>query len=222
MELRLDRKDEHPLFRTDIVALQNLLDQHGIAFPEKFSGRIEEYCRLIAEWNKRMSLVSEKDEMKLVEHVADSLSVLAVEPHLRGKRLLDVGSGAGFPGLVLKLWADDLDVVLLESVRKKTLFLRKAIDVLDLRGAEVAQERYEEYSSDEKFDLVTLRAVKNADAFLEKAAKLLKPGGKFVHFTTERKNSLDILRSPLLKSFKLSEMKAPWGRGILVVYELVS
>jgi putative acetyltransferase len=203
----------------DLPGLQKLLRKHGLPFPKDFSERTERYCKLILEWNERASLVSAKDEARLIEHFADSLSLLAVEPHLGGKSLLDIGSGAGFPGLVLKLWADDLDVVLLESNRKKALFLKKAIDALGLNGAAVAQERYEDYSPDEKFDLITLRAIKNADAFLGKVATLLKVGGKYVHYTTERRVSADAFPSSLRNSFEVSRERAAWGRGILAVYK---
>ena len=139
------------------------------------------YRQELLEWNTRFNLTAIKDpEEVLVKHFLDSLSLLQVydKPHAR---LLDIGSGAGFPGLPLKIARPQWHVTLMEATGKKTLFLQHVIDILRLEEIEVVHNRAEEVAHKQQyrgvFDVVTARAVASLSSLLEYCAPYCRVGG---------------------------------------------
>jgi 16S rRNA (guanine527-N7)-methyltransferase len=146
--------------------------------------RLMRYREELLRWNERVNLTSVVDpEEVLTRHFLDSLSVLTVAdaPHCR---LLDIGSGAGFPGLPLKIVRPAWWVTLLEATAKKVAFLRHMQQVLELEDLEVVQGRAEQLGHDPayrgRFDLVTARAVAALPVVLEYAAPYCRQGGRVV------------------------------------------
>lgn len=152
----------------------------GIALPEDRLALLEAYRETLLLWNSKMNLVSLRSEMDLpVRHVIDSLALL---PFLPGgsARLLDIGSGAGFPAIPLKIFRSDLHVTLLEASRKKCSFLREVIRRLGLKGIEVMNCRLETLQTESPplpFDVIVSRATFKMKDLVERALPLLKPGG---------------------------------------------
>ncbi|ANX03178.1 16S rRNA (guanine(527)-N(7))-methyltransferase RsmG [Immundisolibacter cernigliae] len=132
--------------------------------------------RLLAQWNRSFNLTALRTPADMVAgHLLDSLAVLA---HLPPGRLLDVGTGAGFPGLPLAIARPDTAHVLLDSHLKKTRFVQHAALTLDLHNVEVVQQRAEQYRPDAPFPVVIARAFAPLPRLLRLIGHLCAPGGR--------------------------------------------
>lgn len=143
--------------------------------------KLVQYLDLLLHWNQKINLTSIRTpEECITRHFGETLLLSKVVP-LTG-RLLDIGSGAGFPGLALKLIASELEVVLLEPVAKKRAFLKEVARTCGLLSVEVVGSRLLEFCPVERpgsFDIVTVRAVGGIESMMSATTRLLKPGGWF-------------------------------------------
>ncbi len=140
--------------------------------------RMLDYLLLIEKWNKAYNLTAVRQPAKmLTHHLLDSLSVL---PHVRGLRVLDVGSGAGLPGIPLALAQPKWRLTLLDSNHKKTTFLRQAMIELKLTNVDVVCDRVETWTSPQPFDTVVSRAFSDLPEFLSLAGRLCAKTGVVV------------------------------------------
>ena len=147
----------------------------GLGLPDAGVERLIRYLLLLEKWNRVFNLTAVRDRSAVVErHLIDSLSVL---PHVQGSRLIDVGSGAGLPGLPLALARPDLYVELIDSNSKKTRFLKQAVLELRIPNVEVVHGRVETYVPDAPFDCVVSRAFASVSELWRLAAHLLTPDG---------------------------------------------
>ena len=150
----------------------------GIAVPANAQQRMLDYLALVGKWNKAYNLTAVREpEKMLTHHLLDSLAVL---PHVRGPRVLDVGSGAGLPGIPLALARPDWQVTLLDSSHKKTTFLRQAMIELKLTNVDVACARVEAWPAPQPFDTVVSRAFSELSEFLALAGKLCAKDGVMI------------------------------------------
>lgn len=150
----------------------------GLALSPHIVARLVLYLKEMQRWNQRMNLTSLEDELDIVsKHFLDSLAALKLFDPRPGLRLLDVGTGAGFPGLVLKIQAPALAVTLLEPSTKKAAFLHHVMGLLGISGVKILTARLEDFTDKTPYDLVTTRAVK-AEVILGEAPRLLAPGGR--------------------------------------------
>lgn len=134
-----------------------------------------DYLDLIGKWNKAYNLTAVRDPAKmLTHHLLDSLAVL---PHVRGDRVLDVGSGAGLPGIPLALARPDWHITLLDASHKKTVFLRQAVIELKLDNVDVVCARVESWSAEARFDTVVSRAFSDLAEYLSLAGRWCEPTG---------------------------------------------
>jgi 16S rRNA (guanine527-N7)-methyltransferase len=135
------------------------------------------YIDILQKWNRVYNLTAVRESEKMVStHLLDSLAVV---PHLQGPRLLDVGSGAGLPGIPVAIAKSEYEVTLLDSNHKKAAFLRQAATELRLNNAKVVCERVEAWHPAEKFDCIISRAFSELAEFVALAKHLLAPGGVF-------------------------------------------
>jgi 16S rRNA (guanine527-N7)-methyltransferase len=139
------------------------------------SAALDRYLDLLEKWNRVYNLTAIRDRGRMVTH--HLLDSLVVSPHLRGPRVLDVGSGAGLPGIPLAIANPALQVTLLESNRKKSAFLTQAVAELQLANAAVVTERVEAWQTDQRFDTIVSRAFAELGEFVALSGRLLAPDG---------------------------------------------
>jgi 16S rRNA (guanine527-N7)-methyltransferase len=150
----------------------------GLQVPTEIRKRLAEYLALIAKWNRVHNLTAVRETSKMVSvHALDSLAIL---PHVKAASLVDVGSGAGLPGIPLALMWPQARVVLLDSNHKKAAFLRQAVIELGLKNVEVVCERAELWEPPHKFELVISRAFSDLPEFLKLAGRLCASHGVIV------------------------------------------
>lgn len=158
------------------------LEKLGIAATSKQMASLEKYYLFLKMENDKYNLtaITEKDKVYL-KHFYDSLTIIKAI-NLKDQTICDIGTGAGFPGVVLKIFFPNLKVTLVDSSLKKTTFLEKLISELDLIDIEVIQSRVEDFSqsNEEKYNLVVVRAVAPLNIVLELSAKITKIHGKIV------------------------------------------
>jgi 16S rRNA (guanine527-N7)-methyltransferase len=160
------------------------LSQLSLTMSDQQLAQFLRYQQELLDWNTRFNLTAITDpEDVQIKHFLDSLSLLAAYDRPQVD-LLDIGSGAGFPGLALKIVRPEWNVTLLEATGKKVTFLRHVIETLQLEGIVAVQGRAEELAHQEayraKFDLVTARAVASLSALLEYSAPYCRVGGSIV------------------------------------------
>jgi 16S rRNA methyltransferase gidB len=159
------------------------LKKIGIILNDNQLNQLERYYELLVEKNKVMNLtgIVEKEEVYL-KHFYDSLTIVKSIDLNKISNLCDIGTGAGFPGLVLKIVFPQLKVVLLDSLNKRVDFLNNVINTLNLKNIEVIHTRAEEYALSHRnsFDVTTARAVANLSILLEYAIPMTKVGGYFI------------------------------------------
>jgi 16S rRNA (guanine527-N7)-methyltransferase len=151
----------------------------GVDVPAGATARMAAHLELVAKWNRVHNLTAVRDtDQMVVLHLLDSLSLL---PHLgTGESLLDVGTGAGFPGIPLALARPELQVTLLDSSRKKCTFLEQAKTELGLTSVAVACERVETWRPERRYDVVASRAFAELSDFVTQARHLVAPGGRLL------------------------------------------
>jgi 16S rRNA (guanine527-N7)-methyltransferase len=150
----------------------------GLELPAAARHDLLHYLELLQKWNKVYNLTAIRDpEQMVTHHLLDSLSVA---PHIWPGRWLDVGCGAGLPGLVLAMARPDCHFVLLDSNSKKTSFVQQAIIALKLKNAEVFCARVEEWEPSERFDGIISRAFAELADFVAATRHLLANGGRWV------------------------------------------
>ena len=192
------------------------LKKLGIEPTEEQLEQLNKFYELIAEYNKVMNLtgITEKEQVYL-KHFYDSLTIAKVIDLNKEETLCDIGTGAGFPGIVLKILFPNLKITLIDSLNKRIEFLKIVIKELNLNNIEAIHARAEEYAKDniEKFDIVTSRAVAPLNTLLELSIPLLKINKYFISYKgnisreiIESENALKQLDS---KIEKIEEFELP-------------
>ena len=159
------------------------LEKIGIKLDEKKLSQLNRYFELLVEYNKVMNLtgITEKNEVYL-KHFYDSITLVKAIDLNNYNTLCDIGTGAGFPGLVLKIVYPNLKVTLIDSLQKRINFLNIVIDELKISNIETIHSRIEEYGCNnrEKYDIVTARAVASTNVLLEYSIPIVKQNGYFI------------------------------------------
>lgn len=146
----------------------------GFSLPHETQIRLLQYLALIQKWNQVHNLTAVREpESMLTRHLLDSL---AITPYITGERIVDVGSGAGLPGIPLALVRPEWHVALVESNHKKAIFLQQAKIELNLKNVEVVAGRVENFNSPEGFDMVISRAFSDLADFVKLAGHLCGQG----------------------------------------------
>lgn len=171
-------------FRKDIEAL-------GIDLTEKQIQQFISYYEKLVEWNEMMNLtaITEYDEV-MKKHFIDSMTLIKAFDVNQSASVIDVGTGAGFPGLVLKIAYPNLKITLLDSLNKRIQFLNEVIGNLGLDGVETIHGRAEDFAKPdklrEKYDLCVSRAVANLSTLSEYCLPFVKENGLFISYKSEK------------------------------------
>lgn len=198
--------------------IDSILDENKI---DKFY----RYMNLLIEWNKKMNLTAiiEPNEI-ILKHFVDSLTIAKYIK--KENRVIDVGTGAGFPGVPLSIVKEDLDITLVDSLNKRILFLNEVIKVLELKQIEAIHGRVEEFAKKEResYDIATSRAVAPLNILLEYLLPLVKVGGQCicmkgsnVEEIKEAQNALKVLGGEVDKIEKITLPESDITRNIIIV-----
>jgi len=164
----------------NLEEFKSAISKRDIILTDKMIDQLNTYASYLKEYNEKINLtaITEYEEV-LDKHFYDSL--LLIDRKLEGT-LVDVGTGAGFPGVVVKIVCPDLRVLLVEPLHKRCVFLESLIEKLELNNIEVINERGEDYSLKhrEEYDYVTARAVSNLNALIEVTGAMVKVNGYFI------------------------------------------
>ena len=163
--------------------LREILSEN-LNLTENQLAQFEKFYAAVIDWNAKMNLTAITDETDFaVKHVIDSLTVWDEKILAGVRKVIDVGTGAGFPGVPLKIFKPDLEIILLDSLGKRVEFLKNLVDDLNLSGVECIHGRAEDLARDknfrEQFDLATARAVARLNVLAEYCLPFVKIGGIF-------------------------------------------
>lgn len=202
--------------------LSEVAKEYGLELTSDQISAFNRYYELLVEWNEKINLTAITEPREVaIKHIVDSLSCYQKELFTGQVSLIDVGTGAGFPGLPLKIFYPELKLTLLDSLNKRVKFLQLVVDELGLKDVEVIHARSEEAARNkkyrEKFDLVTARAVARLPIICEYCLPFVKQGGTFIALKgrqyeeeiQEAQKAFSVLGGKLVKSMpvKLPELE---------------
>lgn len=159
------------------------LEKIGITCDQNKLDKLDKYYDLLVEWNEKINLTAITDyDQVYLKHFYDSLTIAKAIDLNSVSTICDVGTGAGFPGLVIKIFYPHLKLTLIDSLNKRTVFLNEVVNQLELDNVEIIHTRCEEYAMKvrETYDVVTARAVANLSVLIEYCAPLVKVNGYFI------------------------------------------
>lgn len=186
---------DHKTFIAELEKLNAFLDDTQLK-------QLEEYYQLLITWNEKMNLtgIVEKKDVYL-KHYYDSITLCKSIDTTQSLTLCDIGTGAGFPGLVLKIVFPNLKVTLIDSHQKRITFLEEVIQTLHIIDIEVIKARAEEYAQQvrEKYDIVTSRAVAPLTILMEYSVPLVKKGGYFIPMKSHVEEEMNHIENALQK-----------------------
>lgn len=173
---------------------QNALSEFGISLNQKQIEQFELYYKLLVSWNEKMNLTAITDREEVyVKHFLDSLSFVKTNPPTEDFRLIDIGTGAGFPGIPIKILYPKAHITLMDSLAKRVTFLNEVIEELSLNeegSIEAVHARAEDLAKDqtyrEQYDYAVSRAVANLSTLSEYCLPFVKIGGVFVSYKSEK------------------------------------
>ena len=216
--------------RSKFHILEDGCQAFGVTLTEKQIEQFEKYYELLVEWNKVMNLtgITEFDEV-MQKHFVDSVAAAKYAEMEKVNRLIDVGTGAGFPGIPLKIVYPHIQVTLLDSLNKRIKFLEEVVDNLGLTGIETVHGRAEDAAKKaeyrEQFDLSVSRAVANLASLTEYCLPFVKVGGKFVSYKsvsvdeeiTQSKKAVYVLGGEIGKVEKFNLPESDMERSLVII-----
>ena len=204
----------------------NEITKLNINYTNEMLEKLEKYYEILYTENKKYNLTAITDKKEVfLKHFFDSLTITKIVD-LDNQSLIDVGTGAGFPGIVLKIFFPKLDVTLLDSTTKKCIFLTKIVEELQLEKVKIINKRAEVYSKEnrEKYDIVTSRAVAPLKHLLEYSIPMLKVNGTFIalksNITDEMKNIDKYYQRLSLKNETILQFQLPYENSLRTIYKV--
>ena len=214
--------------------ITDVLTYLNIDFDEEMTEKVSDFYQLLVERIKVMNLTSITDHDDFViKHLCDSLLSCRIYGFNKGS-LIDVGTGAGFPGIPLKIFFPSLEIVLLDSLNKRLLFLDEVIEKLDLKNIHTVHGRAEDLGKDpsfrEKFDIGVSRAVAPLNVLSELTLPFIKKGGEFIYYKSSdiddelssSKKAFDVLGGSVPSVFNVPLFETGIIRKFVVVDKTAS
>lgn len=216
----------------DIKEFSNLMIDYGkeinIVFTEEQLQKFYKYMNLLIEWNEKINLTAIVEPKEIIlKHFIDSLTIIKyIELN---KSVIDIGTGAGFPGIPIKIMREDLDITLLDSLNKRIQFLNEVIQKLELKNITAVHARIEEYAKNkqyrETFDIATSRAVANMTTLSEYMLPMLALEGKAICMKgseisdeiSKSKNSIKVLGGEIAKIEEFTLPKSDNKRNLILI-----
>jgi 16S rRNA (guanine527-N7)-methyltransferase len=210
---------------------RSYLSELSIEATEETLNKFELYYQMLVDWNSRINLtaITDHDEVYL-KHFYDSLLMTKVVNLNEVSNLCDIGSGAGFPAIPLKLVFPKIDILIIEPTQKRTMFLNEVVASLALDHIVIRNERAEDIASEyrESFDIVTARAVAKMDVLMELCFSYVRPGGCFIGFKginieeeiAEAGKAINILGGKLEDIYKTELPQGAGGRSLLKIVKI--
>ena len=205
----------------------------GISLDDIALDRFDKYAELLVDWNEKINLtaITEPDEI-IEKHFIDSLAFLKYHPLSAGDKIIDVGTGAGFPGLVLLIACPDINLTLLDSTNKKLLVIQNILDEIGL-SANIVHMRAEDAGHDpahrEQYDIATARAVSNLRDLSEYCIPFVRTGGYFISMKgADARGELDIATNAIselggkVSAFDTYELPGCGERAIITIEKISS
>ncbi len=183
------------------------VEQLKVDLTEEKLEKLNKFYNLLIEWNKKINLTRiEEEEEVYLKHFYDSLTIAKVVDLSEIKTLCDIGTGAGFPGIVLKIFYPNLKITLIDSLQKRVNYLNEIIKDLGLDNIEAIHVRGEDYKG--QYDVVTSRAVANIEKLLGYTMHLVSPTGIFVAMKgdIEKELTLDV-KKKIEKKYKIEKIE---------------
>ena len=158
----------------DKTQLERGMQKLGLENIPQVISKLLIYKELLIKWNKSFNLTSIKNREVVTHHFLDCLSII---PFIKSSSLLDVGSGAGLPGIIIAIVKPDIKVSLIDKVGKKIAFIKRVVPELEIKNIDTYHDRVELLTSEEKYDGIISRAFSNMDDFIKSTKHLIKSQG---------------------------------------------
>ena len=186
------------------------VEKLGIEVTSEKLEKLDLFYNLLIDWNEKINLTTITDEESVyLKHFYDSLTLFKDVDLTKDIKICDVGSGAGFPGIVLKIFFPDINITLIDSLNKRIIYLNDIIEKLGLTNIQALHYRMEDFSKlhEEEYDYITARAVSQLPILCEICVKALKVNGKLVFMKANCDEELLDFESKLRKlGLKLSKV----------------
>lgn len=209
--------------------IKSLFEKYKIPITDKMLQRFDIFYNLVIEENQKYNLtaITEKKDFA-IKHILDCCLASCLFPE--GATVIDIGAGAGFPSIPLKIVRPDLNITMLDSLNKRVNFLNMCIEALDLKDIKAVHSRAEDYVKEkrEKYDIATARAVANLSSLSEYCLPYVKVGGKFIALKgsayaeelEQAKNAINLLGGSLEDIQKINIPELEGKRGNIVIKKI--
>ena len=216
---------EKKIFEEEMSKKSKIL---GVRFSVEQIEQFYKYMNLLIEWNEKMNLTAITEPKEIIlKHFIDSLTILKYIDD--NSKLVDVGTGAGFPGVPLSIMNPTLKITLVDSLNKRLIFLQEVVKELNLKNIEIVHARAEEFGQNknyrEKFDIATSRAVANLATLSEYLVPLVKIGGKIISMKAsnakeeinDAQKAIEVLGGKIEKIEEFDLPESDIGRTIIII-----
>ena len=214
------------------MVLKQEADKVGIDLTDEMLQKFEKYKDLLIEWNQKMNLTSITEDYEVImKHYIDCLEIVKYIPD--GSNIIDVGTGAGFPGIVISIYFNNkVKITLLDALNKRLIFLKEVIKELNLKNIELVHARAEEFGQNkkyrEKFDISTSRAVANLSTLSEYLIPLVKENGKIICMKAseaeeeieQAKKAINVLGGTIKNVETFDLPQSDIGRTIIIIEKI--